>query len=182
MNEENKNTFEVTADTDMTDIPDYEIYTDPETGEQYCDHMLDLKVSGILETGGSEEEYIYVTLSDVRYLSLQERGYDIVEVSVASMQKELSDYIKKINGSVGSISARLVKRVTASESTVLTKLESLVLIVTLVVLALTMICVATTMTAVIAERRREIGLRKALGAFNSSIIVCVQFSTCLFFT
>lgn len=165
-----KNTFEVTADTDMTDIPDYEIYTDPETGEQYCDHMLDLKVSGILETGGSEEEYIYVTLSDVRYLSLQERGYDIVEVSVASMQKELSDYIKKINGSVGSISARLVKRVTASESTVLTKLESLVLIVTLVVLALTMICVATTMTAVIAERRREIGLRKALGAFNSSII------------
>ena len=32
-----------------------------------------------------------------------------------------------------------------------------------------MICVATTMTAVVAERRREIGLRKALGASNSSI-------------
>ena len=53
----------------------------------------------------------------------------------------------------------------------MTKLESLVLIVTLVVLALTMICVATTMTAVIAERRKEIGLRKALGALNSGIIL-----------
>ena len=43
-------------------------------------------------------------------------------------------------------------------------------LVTIVVLALTMICVATTMTAVVAERRREIGLRKALGASNGSII------------
>ena len=66
--------------------------------------------------------------------------------------------------------ARLVKRVTESEDTVLSKLQSLVLLVTVVVLALTMICVATTMTAVVAERRLEIGLRKALGASNGSII------------
>jgi putative ABC transport system permease protein len=33
-----------------------------------------------------------------------------------------------------------------------------------------MICVATTMMAVVAERRREIGLRKALGAANTSIV------------
>jgi putative ABC transport system permease protein len=33
-----------------------------------------------------------------------------------------------------------------------------------------MICVATTMMAVVAERRKEIGLRKALGASNGSLI------------
>jgi putative ABC transport system permease protein len=33
-----------------------------------------------------------------------------------------------------------------------------------------MICVATTMMAVVAERRREIGLRKALGASNRSLV------------
>ena len=64
----------------------------------------------------------------------------------------------------------LVKRVTASETTVLSKLQALVLLVTVVVLALTMICVATTMTAVVAERRKEIGLRKAIGASDKSII------------
>ncbi len=165
-----QNSFMITEDTDLTKIPDYEIYTDPETGEKYCDHLLEMQVTGILETGGPEEEYIYTTFHDISSLTLSERGYDIVEVSVAAMQDRLKDYIKTINSNVSGISSKLVKRVTASESTVLTKLESLVFIVTLVVLALTMICVATTMTAVIAERRREIGLRKALGALNSSII------------
>ena len=59
---------------------------------------------------------------------------------------------------------------TQSESTVLTKLQALVFLVTVVVLLLTMICVATTMTAVVTERRKEIGLRKALGASDMEII------------
>lgn len=162
--------FEITEGMDVSEIPSYEIYTDPETGETYCDHALDLTVTGILETGGSEEDYLYVSLPDLTYLTLEERGYDIVEVSVAAMQDALKNYVETVNGQSTGISAKLVKRVTASESTVLTKLQSLVFIVTAVVLVLTMICVATTMTAVIAERRREIGLRKALGAYNSSIV------------
>lgn len=162
--------FEVTADMDMTGIPDYEIYTDPESGETYCDHEVDLTITGILETGGSEEEYAYVSLDVLKDLTLTDRGYDIVEVSVASTQDSLNSYIDTITEKVDGMSAKLVKRVTASESTVLTKLQALVFIVTAVVLILTMICVATTMTAVIAERRREIGLRKALGAYNSSIV------------
>ena len=165
------NSFEVNDSTEMSDIPEYEIYTDPETGEKFCDHMLDLKISGILETGGSEEEYIYVTLDDVSSLMLSSRGCDIVEVSAAAGEEELKGYLDEINRKIPSLTAKPVKRVTASESTVLSKLESLVLIVTAVVLALTMICVATTMMAVIAERRREIGLRKALGALDSSIIL-----------
>ena len=164
------NSFEITEETDTSDIPYYEIYTDPETGEMLCDHELSLTVSGILETGGSEEEYIYVSPEDISALTLTDRGSDIVEVSVASMKDELSAAVDKINEKNIGISAKLVKRVTASESTVLTKLQSLVFIVTAVVLVLTMICVATTMTAVITERRKEIGLRKALGALNSSII------------
>lgn len=166
------NTYDITDWTDeqKAPIPSYEIYNDPETGEVFCDHALDLKITGILETGGQEEQYIYTTLGDVAYLTLNDRGYDLVEVSVAANQDKLSGYARRITEAATSLTAKLVKRVTASESTVLTKLQSLVFIVTAVVLVLTMICVATTMTAVIAERRKEIGLRKAIGASNGSIV------------
>ena len=63
-----------------------------------------------------------------------------------------------------------VKRVTASQDTVLKKLQALVWIVTVIVLCIMMICVSTTMMAVVTERRKEIGLKKALGASNESVV------------
>ncbi len=134
------------------------------------DNEITLKCSAILETGGSEEDYLYMTLGDMETLTGDDTTYDLAEVSVSSDSEQLSAYAKEISDSVPAIDARLIKRVTASETTVLGKLQSLVLLVTIVVLALTMICVATTMMAVVVERRREIGLKKALGATNTEII------------
>ena len=133
------------------------------------DNMAFLTVTGVLSTGGSEENYIYMTLEDMKALVSDTDRIDVAELSISLTADELSGCAARIN-SEGAVHASLVKRVTASEATVLTKLQALVLLVTVVVLALTMICVATTMTAVVAERRKEIGLRKAIGASDRSII------------
>jgi putative ABC transport system permease protein len=141
-----------------------------DTEDDLLDNYIDFKITGILNTGGSEEDYVYFSTEDMETLTGISDDIDLVELSVLADSDELSAYADEISDEVPSISARLVKRVTASETTVLSKLQGLIFLVTIIVLALTMICVATTMTAVVAERRREIGLRKAIGASDSSIV------------
>jgi putative ABC transport system permease protein len=147
-------------------------YTPQESdeAEALLDNYIDFKITGILSTGGYEEEYVYMSTEDMDTLTGISGDIDLVELSILADSEQLSEYADEISTSVPAVSARLVKRVTASETTVLSKLQGLILLVTIVVLALTMICVATTMTAVVAERRREIGLRKAIGASDSSIV------------
>ena len=85
-------------------------------------------------------------------------------------QDELARAETKIHEQVPNVEPQLVKQIAKSEGTVLGKLQALVLIVTIVVLVLTLICVSTTMMAIVTERRREIGLKKALGADNRHIV------------
>lgn len=128
-------------------------------------------VVGILQTGGSEEECAYLPLNALEMLMKSENTLDAAACSISAGGKTLETLAGVIDERVPGVKARLVKRVTQSEGTVLQKLQSLVYIVTLVVLVLTMVCVATTMTAVVAERRKEIGLKKSLGASNQSIVL-----------
>jgi putative ABC transport system permease protein len=130
----------------------------------------DFVVAGIVETGGREEAFIFISLEDFEDMMGEGGNYDTAECSISMGVAELGALADRINAETSSVSARLVKRVTDSEGVVLTKLTALIFLVSAIILLLIMICVATTMMAVVAERRREIGLRKALGAGVKDLI------------
>ena len=132
--------------------------------------VTDYRVSGIVRTGGNEENFVFVALPDLQAMKGRTGELSLAQVSVVAGQDELIRAEEKIRENVPGVTPQLVKQIAQSEGTVLGKLQALVLIVTIVVLVLTLICVSTTMMAIVTERRREIGLKKALGADNRHIV------------
>lgn len=129
----------------------------------------DVTITGVVKTGGVEDGFIFMSLADMEAMTGEPGYVDVAEVSLMAGGRELADLASAIRAGQDRVEPRLVKRVAQSEETVLRKLKTLVYLVTVIVLGLTMMCVATTMMTVVMERRREIGLKKALGAENRRI-------------
>ena len=143
------------------------LVTAKSTGE---DATTDFEVSGIVTTGGKEEELIFMSLADLSEI-IGRTDLDVVECSIEANKEELEKISADIAAKDAALTPRPVRRVTQSQDLVLNKLQSLVWIVTFIVLFIMMICVSTTMMAVVTERRKEIGLKKALGASNKGVIM-----------
>jgi putative ABC transport system permease protein len=126
-------------------------------------------LTGVLSTGGSEDSTIMMSLADLEQLAGISGQLDVIEYSIAAEGKAIEALAEKITAEVPSVAAAPVKRLTQSDTYVLEMLRSLLGLIAVIVLALTMIGVSTTMIAVVAERRTEIALRKALGASSRSV-------------
>ena len=113
----------------------------------------EFRVAGIVDTGGSEDSIIYATNADVNKLASDLAGL------VSSINDMTSMHVK----------AQQVTKITASDTRIITMLQTLFWIVSLVVLVLTLVGVGTTISSIVSQRRNEIGLRKALGASSRAI-------------
>ena len=128
----------------------------------------EFRVAGIVETGGSEDSIIYALAGDVDKLTGSARGVDVIEYSAGA--SDLAGLVNSINDMTSMhVKAQQVTKITASDTRVITMLQTLFWIVSLVVLVFTLVGVGTTISSIVSQRRNEIGLRKALGASSHAI-------------
>ncbi len=137
-------------------------------GEDNFDEKYE--IVGIVTTGGAEEEFIFMQIDTLNNLINGGNYCDMIESSIEADRTELDQIAAALNQKDNTLLGRPVRRVTQSQDQVLGKLQALVYIVTVIVLIITMISVSTTMMAMVLERRKEIGLKKALGAQNHLIV------------
>lgn len=133
--------------------------------------MLSFTVSGIVSTGGKEEQFAFLNLDELQKIVEKPGAVGLAQLSVVADGESLKSVEDAVRTANIGIEPQEVQQIAHSEFSVLKKLEVLILLVTIIVLILTLICVTTTMTAVVTERRREIGLKKALGASNANIVM-----------
>ena len=130
----------------------------------------EFRVAGIVDTGGNEDSIVYATTADVAKLAGSKRGADVVEYSVNAMGDDLNASVKTLNANPNTgVKAQTVTKITSSDTRIITMLQTLFWIVSLVVLVLTLVGVGTTISSIVSQRRNEIGLRKALGASSQAI-------------
>ena len=130
----------------------------------------DFRVAGIVDTGGNEDSIIYATLNDMQKLTGTKRGADVIEYSASATGDDLTKTVTSINDMTSMhVKAQQVTKITSSDTRIITMLQTLFWIVSLVVLVLTLVGVSTTISSIVSQRGYEIGLRKALGASSRSI-------------
>ena len=129
-----------------------------------------LTVSGILRTGGAEDDLIVMNLDTLAEFTGGTGEFNIIEYSIDGDQAKLNALVGNINDSDSGMEAEVVRRISQTETGIAQTLQTLIWIVSVIICLLTLIAITATLNAVVSERAREIGLKKALGAVPRDIM------------
>lgn len=127
-----------------------------------------VRVAGVLGTGSGEENEILVDLSVAQLLAGAPTSVSSV-VARVRMSRELPGVIELLTRTIPDADVRTPFLVARAEEDVLRRLERLLGMVAIVVLSTSALAVHATMAGSVVERRREVGVMKALGARSATI-------------
>jgi len=130
-----------------------------------------LQIKGIAETGQAEDEQIFVNLTLAGKILGLEGKANHAMLSIVSEGMDIDGLASQIQSKFQGIDAKPIRKVSYSEGRILEKIKGMMALVALIILTVTTLCVMTTLIAVVSERTREIGLMKAIGADNKSIVM-----------
>ena len=160
--------------------------SDPTAGKN---SLVSLLVTGVLSSGDVEDDAILVPLAVAQGMSSHAGQYRRLFVSALTKPEDTfsqrdptrmtpaeydrwycSPYISSIGRQIQQVlpgtEGRPIRRVAETEGRVLSRVSTLLWLVTLAALLAAALAIAATSAASILERRVEVGLMKALGATN----------------
>jgi len=149
-------------------------------------------VTGILSSGGSEDDSLLMSLPSLQRLMKKPGQYSKLYISALSKPEDdfarrdpatmkgdelerwsCSPYVSSIAYSIKQVlpgaDVRVIRRVADGEGRVLTRVRTLLWLVTFAALLAAALAIGASSAASVIERRTEIGLMKALGAGSATV-------------
>ena len=127
------------------------------------DRTISLTVSGIVDTGGAEDNQILTSLESAQLLAGLSNQMSLAQLSVSGTPAEIESVTRRLAGNLPGLEVRPVRQIAAAEGTILGRIRGLIFWTIAVILVLSTLGVLASMAALAMERRRDVGLMKALG-------------------
>ncbi len=124
--------------------------------------QVQVRVTGVVATGASEDSQLLLPLGSLQDLATLPGRLSVVQVSAPPQQ--VAETRARLAAALPAAEVRILRQVAESTATVLQKVRGMLFASTVVILTIIALSVATTLTAIVLDRREDIGVMKALGA------------------
>lgn len=161
------------------------------------DRLYALRISGIVSAGGDEDNQVFVPIAWLQEVTGRQGKVSHLEVSALTIPKNelalkaerlgpdalssaefetwycspFADSVAyQIEETIPGSWARPIRQIAESEGAILAKVQALMALLALAAAVSSALGISSLMGSAALERSREVGLLKAVGAYNSSVI------------
>ncbi|MGH9729190.1 MAG: ABC transporter permease [Candidatus Acidiferrales bacterium] len=136
----------------------------------YQGRTVNLAVAGIADAGGSEDNQIFVNLPVAQKLAGLNGKIQLIQLDIPGSAEQIRGVANKLQTAFPALEVKPIPQITEAEGKLLQRIRFLIFSMGLLILVLTALCVLATMAALAMERRRDVGLMKALGGSIQKVV------------
>ena len=137
---------------------------------RYADRSVVLAVAGVASAGGTEDNQVFANLPAAQQLAALPGRIGLVQLSVTGSPIEIEAFTSRLAAALPGLQVRPLRQLAEAEGNLLGRIRLLIFSTVALILALTALCVLATMAALAMERRRDVGLMKALGGSITRVV------------
>jgi putative ABC transport system permease protein len=128
------------------------------------------RIITVLATGASEDDQVFLPLATLQSFLGMRGKVTLVELSLPGETREVETAVHRLAGLLPGLEVRPIRQIVYSEGKVLGTIRWLLLSLTILILVIIALCVMATMSAIVLERRKDIGVMKTLGAADALLM------------
>jgi putative ABC transport system permease protein len=130
---------------------------------RYAKREATLRVSGIITAGSSEDSQIVIGLPLAQELAGLGQRASLIQITANGSARQMEDVIGRLSVALPGLQVRPLHQIAQAEGRLLERIRGLLFGTVLLILVLTSLGVLAAMAGLALERRRDVGLMKALG-------------------